>query len=64
MIPETQKLKDTVSADSEAGKKAFHDSMAQAQKQIDVITAEVNKLRAELKTQTKPRLKPWLASPN
>jgi len=52
MIPQSQQLKDKMSADFEAGKKTFHDSMAKAQKQIDVTTAEVNKLRAELKTQT------------
>ncbi len=52
MISETQQLKDRVSADFEADKKAFHDSMAKVQKQIDATTAEVNKLRAVLKTQT------------
>jgi polyhydroxyalkanoate synthesis regulator phasin len=52
MIPQPQQLKDKMSADFEAGKKTFHDSMAKAQKQIDATTAEVNKLRAELKTQT------------
>jgi chromosome segregation ATPase len=52
MIPQSQQLKYKMSADFEAGKKTFHDSMAKAQKQIDVTTAEVNKLRAELKTQT------------
>ena len=52
MIPESQQSKDKASADFEARKKAFHDSMAKAQKQIDATTAEVNKLRGELKTQT------------
>jgi hypothetical protein len=43
-------LKDKVIADLEAGKKAFHDAMAKAQSQIDAATAEIHKLRAELKT--------------
>jgi len=48
----SQELKDKVSTDFEAGKKASHDAMAKVQSQIDVATAEVNKLRADLKTQT------------
>ena len=48
----SQELKSKVSADFEPAKKAFQDSMAKAQRQIDVATAEVNKLRAELKSQT------------
>jgi Skp family chaperone for outer membrane proteins len=51
MIPETKQSKDKASADFEARKKAFHSSMAKVQKEIDAITAEANKLRAELKTQ-------------
>ncbi|MGA2146676.1 MAG: hypothetical protein ABSH49_17135 [Bryobacteraceae bacterium] len=52
MIPEPQHLTDKLTANFEADKKAFHDSMAKVQKQIDATTAEVNKLRGELKTQT------------
>jgi hypothetical protein len=44
-------LKDKVTADFEAGKKAFHEAMAKAQGQVDVANAEITKLRAELKTQ-------------
>jgi predicted nucleic acid-binding Zn-ribbon protein len=36
----------------EADKKAFHAAMAKAQSHIDAATAEIQKLRAELKTQT------------
>src|SRR5208283_1308978 len=52
MIPEPQHLTDKLTANFEADKQAFHDSMAKVQKQIDATTAEVNKLRGELKTQT------------
>ena len=51
MNPEPQHLAAKVSANFEADKKAFHDSMVKVQKQIDATTAEVNKLRGELKTQ-------------
>jgi len=47
-----QGFREKTTADFEAGKKAFHDAMAKAQSQIDSGTAEVNKLRADLKTQT------------
>jgi regulator of replication initiation timing len=52
MIPEIQRSKAKASADCETATKAFHDSMAKVQKQIDATTADVNKLRAELRTQT------------
>jgi len=52
MIPEPQHLTAKPIPSFETDKKAFHDSMAKAQKQIDVATAEINKLRAELKAQT------------
>src|SRR5258708_20950710 len=52
MSSTSQELKDKMTTDFEAGKKAFHDAMAKAQSQIDVATTEVNKLRADLKTQT------------
>jgi regulator of replication initiation timing len=51
MNSETQHLTAKVAANFEADKKAFQDSMAKVQEQIDATTAEVNKLRAELKTQ-------------
>jgi len=47
-----QQLKDKAITDFEAGKKAFHDAKAKAQTHIDAITAEIGKLRADLKTQT------------
>ena len=52
MSSTSQQLKDKMTADFEAGKKAFHEAMAKAQSQIDVATAEINKLRATLKTET------------
>jgi regulator of replication initiation timing len=51
MTLKTEQMNDKVTVHFEAGKKAFHDAMAKAQSQIDVATAEVNKLRAHLKTQ-------------
>jgi len=52
MTPTTQEVKDKMTAYFEADKKAFHDAMAKAQGHIDVATAEIQKLRAELNTQT------------
>jgi hypothetical protein len=52
MITETQHLTDKLAAAFRANKQAFNNSMAKVQKQIDATTAEVNKLRGELKTQT------------
>lgn len=52
MTSKPDELKDKVTADFEAGKKAFHDAMVKAQSQIDTAAAEIHKLRAELKTQT------------
>ncbi len=52
MIPKPQEVKDHVSADFEARRKAFHESMAKVQSQIDLAAAEMNKLRTEMKTQS------------
>ena len=52
MSSKPSEVKDKVSADFEADKKAFHDTMAKAQGHIATVTAEINKLRADLKTQT------------
>jgi chromosome segregation ATPase len=51
MISKPQHLTTKMAANFEADKKAFCDSMATVQKQIDATTTEVDKLRAELKTQ-------------
>jgi polyhydroxyalkanoate synthesis regulator phasin len=51
MSTKPQELKDKVTADFEAGKKAFHEAMTKAQGQIDTAAVEINKLRAELKTE-------------
>src|SRR5271166_6789684 len=45
-------LKKKLTADFEADKKAFHEAMAKAQGHIDAVTTEIDKLRAELKTET------------
>ena len=45
-------IPDKVIAHFEADNKAFHEAMAKAQSQLDAATAEVDKLRANLKTQT------------
>jgi polyhydroxyalkanoate synthesis regulator phasin len=52
MSSKPQELTYKVTAEFEAGKKAFHATAAKAQGHIDAITAEINKLRADLKTQT------------
>jgi polyhydroxyalkanoate synthesis regulator phasin len=52
MTSKPDELKDKVTADFEAGKKAFHDAMAKAQSQIDTAAAEIHKLRGVLKTQS------------
>jgi hypothetical protein len=51
MSSKPQELKNKVTADFEADKKAFHETMAKAQSHIDTATAEINKLRADLKTE-------------
>jgi len=48
---EPSELKDKMTADVEAGKKAFRDAMEKAQSQIDAAIAKIHTLRAELKTQ-------------
>jgi uncharacterized protein YicC (UPF0701 family) len=52
MTCKTQELKDSITTNCEARKKAFHDAAAKTQSQIDVATGKIDKLRADLKTQT------------
>jgi len=52
MNAKSQELKDKVTADFEAGKKAFHDALAKAQVEISTVTAEITRLRTDLKTET------------
>jgi len=52
MNSKSQGLKDKVTADFEVGKKVFHGALSKAQVEIDAVTAEITKLRADLKTQT------------
>jgi hypothetical protein len=51
MTSKPQELKEKITTDFEIRKKAFHDAMAKTQTQIDAVTVEIAKLRADLKTQ-------------
>jgi len=52
MISKHQEARDKVTVHFEAGKKAFHEAMAKAHTHIEGTTAEINRLRADLKTHT------------